>query len=211
MQFYTYTTTREACKRSGAVDASEEFYRVASADAVKMGSGQFLGQLCNERDWEKARRPYYNVWPSIVPMLTRLNLDLDSGLIKLPMPALCVRFPKEKNPLTFDWKGEETPIRCMLMGDMNDGKGISILIDVGEAMGDGSDFGVPIYTYRNFRRESGLTVEAAIRRAWPERTVRTRRADPRSSGNGLCAVVLLTVPSGERSHHHLPGCTVEGS
>ncbi len=163
MNFHTYTTTREACKRSGAVEDPEEFYRVASADAVKLGSGQFLGQLCNERDWEKARRPYYNVWPSIVPMLTRLNLDLDSGLIKLPMPALCVRFPKEKNPLTFDWKGEETSIRCMLMGDMNDGKGISILIDVGEVMGDGSDFGVPIYTYRNFRRESGLTVEAAIR------------------------------------------------
>ena len=167
MNFHTYITTREACKRSGAVDASEEFYRIASADAVKMGSGQFLGQLCNERDWEKARRPYYNVWPSIVPMLTRLNLDLDSGLIKLPMPALCVRFPKEKNPLTFDWKGEQTSIRCMLMGDMNDGKGISILIDVGEVMGDGSDFGVPIYTYRNFRRESGLTVEAASRELGP--------------------------------------------
>ena len=58
MQFWNYTTTREACKRSGAVEDPEEFYRVASADAVKMGSGQFLGQLCNERDWEKARRPY---------------------------------------------------------------------------------------------------------------------------------------------------------
>jgi hypothetical protein len=162
MNFHTYTTTREACKRSGAIDDPEEFYRLAFADAVKMGSGQFLGQLYNERDWEKARRPYYNVWPSIVPMLTRLNLDLDSGLIKLPMPALCVRLPQEKNPLTFDWKGKETPISCMLMGDMNQGKGISILIDVGEVMGDGSDFGVPIYSYRNFRRESGLTVEAAI-------------------------------------------------
>jgi hypothetical protein len=161
MQFFSYTTTREACKRSGAIDDPEEFYRLAFADAVKMGSGQFLGQLHNERDWEKARRPYYNVWPSIVPMLTRLNLDLDSGLIKLPMPALCVRFLKEKNSLTFDWKGKETPIHCMLIGDMNQGKGISILIDVGEVMGDG-ELGVPIYTYRNFRRESGLTVEAAI-------------------------------------------------
>ena len=89
-------------------------------------------------------------------MLTRLNLDLDSALIRLPLPALCVRLPKEKNPLTFDWKGKETPIRCMLMGEINEGRGISILIDVGEAMGDGKDFGVPIYTYRNFRRQEGL-------------------------------------------------------
>ena len=77
-------------------------------------------------------------------------------------PPLCIRFPKDKNPLTFDWKGKETPIRCMLMGEINEGRGISILLDVGEAMGDGKDFGVPIYTYRNFRRQEGLTVEEAV-------------------------------------------------
>ena len=100
MDFYNFITVREACKRSGAFDDSEEFYKLAFADAVRMGSGQFYSQLCNERDWEREHRPYYNVWPSIVPMLTRLNLDLDSALITLPMPALCVRLPKEKNPLT---------------------------------------------------------------------------------------------------------------
>ena len=74
-----------------------------------MGSGQFFGQMHNERDWEKARRPYYNMWPSIIPMLTRLNLDIDSDLIQLPLPALCIRFPKDaaKNPLKFEWKGDE--------------------------------------------------------------------------------------------------------
>ncbi len=163
MDFYNFITVREACKRSGAIDDPDEFYRVAFADAAMMRSGQFFGQLRNEQDWERARRPYYNVWPSIVPMLTRLNLDLDSGLIKLPMPALCVRLPKEKNPLTFDWKGEEFQIRCMLLGDMNQGRGISVLIDVGEVMGDGKEIGVPIYTYRNFRRQEGLTVEEALR------------------------------------------------
>ena len=42
MHFHNYTTTREACKRSGAIEDPEEFYRVAFADAVKVGSGQFL-------------------------------------------------------------------------------------------------------------------------------------------------------------------------
>jgi hypothetical protein len=163
MDFHIYTTVREACKRSGAFDTADDFYRAAFADAVKMGSGQFYGQLHNEREWEQQKKPYYAVWPSIVPMLTRLNLDLDSALIRLPLPALCVRFPKQHNPLTFDWKGEEVQIRCMLMGEINEGRGLSILIDVGEVMGDGSDFGVPIYTYRNFRREPGLTVEDALR------------------------------------------------
>jgi len=130
------------------------------ADAVKLGSGQFFGQIANERDWERERRPYYNVWPSIVPMLTRLNLELDSALIQLPLPALCIRFPKIKNPLTFDWKGEEVQIRCMLMGEINEGRGLSILIDVGEVMGTE---GIPVYNYRNFRRQEGLTVEEALR------------------------------------------------
>ena len=163
MNFHNFVTLRDACKRSGMNDTADEFYRAAFADAVKRGSGQFYGQLQIEREWEQARRPYYNVWPSIVPMLTRLNLDLDSALIQLPLPALCIRFPKEKNPLTFEWKGNETPIRSMLMGTINEGRGLSILIDVGEVMGDGKDFGVPIYTYRNFRRQEGLTVEEAIK------------------------------------------------
>jgi len=162
MDFCTYTTTCEVSTRSGAVEDPDEFYRIAFRDALKMSAAQFYFQLTNERQWERAHRPYYNVWPSIVPMLTRLDLDLDSGLIKLPMPALCVRFPKEKNPLAFDWKGHEVHVRCMLMGDMSHGEGISILIDVGEMMGD-AGVGVPIYTYRNFRRQEGLTVEEALR------------------------------------------------
>jgi len=162
MDFHIYTTLREACKKSGVEEDPAAFYRLAFNDAFQMGSGQFYGQLQNEREWEQAHRPYYNVWPSIVAMLTRLNLDLDSSLIQLPLPALCIRFPKQNNPLTFHWKGEEVQIRSMLMGTINDGKGLSILIDVGELMGDGQGFGVPIHTYRNFRREQGVTVEEAL-------------------------------------------------
>jgi hypothetical protein len=95
-------------------------------------------------------------------MLTRLNLELDSALIQLPLPALAIRLPKDKNPLTFDWKGKQVQIQCMLLGEINEGRGLSILIDIGEMMSDGDGFGMPIYTYRNFRRKSGLTVEEAL-------------------------------------------------
>jgi len=168
MDFHNYTTTCEACRRSGMFKSPDEFYTTAIADAIKMHSGQFYGQLTNERDWEQAKKPYYNVWPSVIPMLTRLNLDLDSGLIQLPLPALCIRFPKKDNPLTFEWKGRDIQIECMLMGDMNQGRGISVLIDVGEGMTDGESFGIPIYTYRNFRKEKGLTVEQSLAELKPD-------------------------------------------
>ena len=116
--------------------------------------------MLNERDWEKLRRPYYNVWPAIVPMLTRLNLDLDSSLIRLPLPVLCIRFPKDaKNPLKFAWKGTEVSIRCILMGYINDETGISLLIDIGEIM---LRWACQSTRYRNFPRKEGLTVEQSL-------------------------------------------------
>ena len=164
MDFFTYTTLRDWARRTTPEDRIsndiDAFYGKALHDAYQMGSGQFMGQMLNERDWEKSKRPYYNVWPAIVPMLTRLNLDLDSSLIRLPLPALCIRFPKDeaKNPLKFDWKGKPVPIRCILMGYINNETAISLLMDIGETM----PLGVPIYSYRNFPRKEGLTVEQSL-------------------------------------------------
>jgi len=174
MDFHHYITMRDWTRRAMPGDRIgndiEYFYKQAMADAVRQRSGQFLAQMMNERDWEKARRPYYNVFPSIIPMLTRLNLDLDSSLIRLPLPVLCVRLPKDmaKNPLKFDWKGEEIAVHCMLLGEINDGTGISVMIDIGETM---PQIGFPIYSYRNFRRREGLTVENALRELKPDWSV----------------------------------------
>ena len=78
-----------------------------------------------------------------------------------PVPASCVvhPLPQEKNPLAFDWKGDEIAVRCIMMGEINNGTGISVLIDIGELMGE---IGVPVYTYRNFPRKPGLTVEQSL-------------------------------------------------
>ncbi len=79
MLFHSYTTIRDWTRRVTPEDRSandiDQFYRQTIADAHQMPSGQFLAQMLNERDWEQNRRPYYYLWPSIVPMLTRLNLD----------------------------------------------------------------------------------------------------------------------------------------
>jgi hypothetical protein len=113
MDFHTYTTMRDSSRRFSLEDRLaqdvDKFYRQAMADGIRMRSAQFFAQRINGRDWETARRPYYNLWPSIVPMLTRLDLDLGPDLIRLPLPALCIRFPRDstKNPLKFDWKGDE--------------------------------------------------------------------------------------------------------
>ncbi len=194
MDFYNFTTNQDACSKAGVIRDAETFYRLALAEAYAVRSAQFYYQLRNERDWEQARRPYYNVWPSIVPMLTRLNLDLDSSLVNLPMPALCIRLPKQQNPLTFEWQGEMLPIRCMLLGDMDEGKGISVLIDVNERVG-GVAFAAPVYTYQNFRREKGLTVEESLQQAGHDDSAGTGIQIPISLVNDCvrlcCSLCLL--------------------
>ena len=209
MDFHTYTTMRDWNRRVDPDDRPaqdiDQFYKRAIADAQKMGSGQFFGQMLNERDWEKARRPYYNLWPTIIPMLTRLNLDLDSDLIQLPLPALCIRFPKDtaKNPLKFEWKGDEVAVRCIMLGEINEGTGLSVLVDIGEVMGE---FGVPIYTYRNFPRRPGLTVEKSIAGLGKGAICRDWRPSAGFPDHGLHPAVLLPVPAGKRSRDHFPRC-----
>ncbi len=161
MDFHMFITNREACSKSRLVDSSEEFYAMAIADAVARESPQFYQQVKSERFWEESRKPYYNVWPSIVPMLTRLNLDLDSSLIQLPLKALCIRLPKHQNPMSFQWQDEPHEIRSILLSEINDGLGLSLLIDIGETINNGV-FQVPLYTYRNFPRQEGLTVEQSL-------------------------------------------------
>ena len=53
----------------------------------------------------------------------------------------------------------ERTVRCIMMGEINQGTGLSVLVDIGELMGE---VGVPVYTYRNFPRRPGLTVEQSL-------------------------------------------------
>jgi hypothetical protein len=161
MDFWNRTTARDAFKRGGGDEAPDEFYRVCFADVSQRRDDMAKSQLIVEQAWEKARRPYYNVWPSIVPMLTRLNLDLDSTLFRLPLPAICVRLPTQRNPLAFDWQGQPTQIRSVLLGEAREGQSIVLLIDQGDTTRVNT-FDVPGGKYMSFLRQEGRTVEQSL-------------------------------------------------
>lgn len=161
MDFHTYTITRDAARKGGRIEEPNEFYRAALDHAAKNPAGGMVSQMIAEQAWEQAQRPYYNVWPSIVPMLTRLNLDLDSTLVRLPTPALCVRLPKQDNPLVFDWEGKPAHIQSILMGESKQADTILMMIDLGETKTAGQ-FQVPVGSYCNFPRQEGLTVEQSV-------------------------------------------------
>jgi hypothetical protein len=161
MDFHTFTTNREACSKSGLAATADEFYAMATAEAFAAGVFAVLPATPQRTDLGTGPQALLQRLASIVPMLTRLNLDLDSGLIQLPLPALCIRLPKQHNPLAFRWQDQPIEIRSILLSEINDGRGLSLLIDIGETM-DNSPFQVPLFTYRNFPRREGLTVEQSL-------------------------------------------------
>ena len=184
MEFNTYATIWDAAKKSLPKHLLGHdpawFYKQMISDACNRKDVHTYSQAVNELDWEQHRRPYYNVFPSIIPMLTRLNLEnldsdlihlptlpwlnqenLDSDLIHLPMSSLCIRLPKDpaKNPLGFDWKGERINICSILIGDILEGKGISVHFDIVGKRLSGGWLGHP---FVDFPRKPGLTVEQSI-------------------------------------------------
>ena len=70
-----------------------------------------------ETDWHELERPYYNLWPSIIPALTKLRMDADSSYFQLPLPVLMLRFPVENNPLVWTDRGQEWRVRAVLCGN----------------------------------------------------------------------------------------------
>jgi hypothetical protein len=70
LDFHTYTTMRNRTRRVDPDDRPAQdidlFYGRVMNDAVSLRSAQFLAQMVNERDWEKGKRPFYNVWRSCI-------------------------------------------------------------------------------------------------------------------------------------------------
>ncbi len=108
------------------------------------------------------------------------------------MTALCIRLPKQHNPLAFQWRDQPFEIRSILLSEINDGRGLSLLIDINETMDNGL-FVMAIYTYRDFPRREGLTVEQSL--ASLDRGVTAEMgADPRDTDP--CINLSLSSPIG---------------
>lgn len=100
MEFHGFETYHDVVRRNGSSESPRKYYDRAN-DIIKTmpgvdGPSYASVVLMNftERDWLLDGRPYYSVWPSIVPSLLKLKLDIDSKHCQLPMASLLLRFAK---------------------------------------------------------------------------------------------------------------------
>ncbi len=159
MEFHEYRTIRDVTKQVVPKHVVKHNPDWLYEQLESAGSDDLWMQAADERRWEALKRPYYNLYPSIIPMLTRLNLDLESDLVRLPMDSLCVRFPKDpaKNPLQFDWKGERVHVCCILATDL-DAKGSLVHID----LGSGKSGRMTLHPYFVLPRKPGVSLEQLL-------------------------------------------------
>ena len=178
---------RDWAKKQGHPLAKDgSFYQLLVRGAHITNAVGLGYQAAFDLAWEEHKRPYYNVYPTIIPMLTALNLDFDSSLIEMPtldfsegQPSpLVIRFPVSlHNPLKFttETKGSfvngvdpsQPVVRSILFGRAvvcKTVKALAIYIDIGETS-NSTGYTMPDLSYRILRLQEGVTVEESIREA----------------------------------------------
>lgn len=74
---------------------AREYYSEVLRNKSKMSEDNHLRCLCEFR-WFEQRRPYYRLFPSILPMFHNLKLDLKCNEIIPPVKQLAIQFPSNK-------------------------------------------------------------------------------------------------------------------
>lgn len=166
MLFYDYPTTRDLVDKTAP---SHEFYKRNFIAALsRFNDKRTALQLTNEGIWERLQRPYYNIYPSIAPMLLKLSLSVDTKFIQPPLAVFLIRLPQDPKILNYQWKGTNWHIRSILVGPgvLRSGaknfEGMILWVNTGELSRgpDGRDY--PIHTYINLPMEDGMTVEQSL-------------------------------------------------
>lgn len=155
MRFHEYETITASHRRaSKQFPQVRELTRQDVAQTLLNENAAPMDRALVEFDttWEESRRPYYRIYPALVPMLTRLNLSTVQGSsIHLPsgLPCLSVQFPvghELRNEVRTMWFyiGDVDPAKTW--GEMcGASRGLCIGLDYGE-----EEYGVPIYLLRVF-------------------------------------------------------------
>ena len=148
MQFHHYTTSaqhvhnslkRNPGKTPSAKHVREVMFQQITQQIKRDSPGNQLGaiQFDFENVWQQEQRPFYNVYPTIIPMLSKLDLDQVTGShLNFPhgLNTLLVRFP-----VGHELDGEIRTLWCYKLDLRKDQKlvpGITVAIDHGELMND---------------------------------------------------------------------------
>lgn len=133
----------------------------AYQECLEKGDTVSANQFLQEEIWDQAKRPYYLVYPTVIPLLTRIELDFSGESVKFPphLQTLAVRFPENQTQIVTK---DGSPLRSMLVAPVDmrpssqiryPGRGLAIWMDIGETL-DSEGMSLPLYDYAIFPLDS---------------------------------------------------------
>ena len=151
MKFHVFRDVWSMARKFTDSDNYDQFYERIIESSDNPSWAFTLRQAILERDWITEDRPYYNIWPVIIPMIDKFDLDIPAVYLRAPEKPISLRLPEKDNPLS--WEGGQ--VRSIMLADQNGMyKGkigrpdlcscLTMMIDVGEV----DQTGMPIYTFR---------------------------------------------------------------
>lgn len=159
-----YTRLKKHFKKDekSALDSASKFYSEMIQLAINGQDIFTYRQSLLESFWIESKRPYYNIYPAIYPMVGKLRLDIPCGSVTLPQSPLSLRLPVNNNPYTYDGR----QVRTVMFGgqkvvaELSSDRtvdGMVIAFDIGEI----DVMGNPIYSFKIFPMRDDLSIEQA--------------------------------------------------
>lgn len=166
MQFNDYKNHFAIAKKMGlnhtmGIHTREDMYQALVPNASKDPIG--FRHIAFDRGWHAIGKPYYDIYPCIIPMLTKLSLAFPGTAISPPngIQHLLLRLPTEPHALYTD----DLRVNCAFLsfqevnrdiGTKQREQGLVVGLDVGEMIEE-----LPVYTMRIFPLDE-RTVEETI-------------------------------------------------
>lgn len=75
--------------------------KLDSPDPVERQTGVDICRVYLDQHWDNIQRPYYNLWPVVVPMFLKVKLSVPCNCLRLPFSTFVLRLPKQAAPLVY--------------------------------------------------------------------------------------------------------------
>jgi hypothetical protein len=177
MNFNKYVDSWTFLKRNNLhlnFESRENLWNIQREMAEMVESPFLYRRVELEKFWIRKGRPYYNIYPAVMPMVESIKLDIPcDALNRISIEPLEVRLPEQGNE-SLSWidqpSGQGYGVKTILFGiqkmprepglcndeDLIDG--LCICFDIGEL----SEVNEPVYSFKFFPLRADRTVEECV-------------------------------------------------
>ncbi len=167
MEFHDFATTHDVARRLGLTDEpATRFYHQMQGVAIQAhrrgiaGTASEYNRYQSELNWCDAGRPYYKLWPAVIPLLAGVGIEVPVEYLRAPSNSFLVRFPVQENPLRIS---DQHAVKAVLVNDGLNDRGqrrMFLWLDVGEF----DATGMPVLTYCQLDCQPGLSIDETFNR-----------------------------------------------